>query len=61
MKSSTSPESYFMAGSPEAGKTEYSKRFVDGVKKDTGASIVRIDGDEIREILPQYNSSNCGK
>ena len=50
-----------MAGSPGAGKTEYSKRFVDGVKKDTGASIVRIDGDEIREILPQYNGSNCGK
>ena len=58
VKSSTSPESYFMAGSPGAGKTEYFKRFIDGVKKDTGASIVRIDGDEIREILPQYNGSN---
>jgi len=58
VESSTNPESYFMAGSPGAGKTEYSKRFVEAVKKDTGSLIVRIDGDEIREILPQYNGSN---
>lgn len=58
VKSSESPESYFMAGSPGAGKTEYSKIFVETLKKDTGNLIMRIDGDEIREILPGYNGSN---
>ncbi len=46
--------SIFMAGSPGAGKTEYSKRMI---KKFKGG-IVRIDADEIREIIPQYTGGN---
>ncbi|MDP1728478.1 MAG: zeta toxin family protein [Bacteroidota bacterium] len=45
------PVSIFMAGSPGAGKTEFSKRFI----KDLGKPIVRIDPDEIRDMLPQYD------
>jgi len=48
------PISLFMAGSPGARKTEYSKRFIE--KFDS--NIVRIDADEIREIIPQYNGAN---
>ncbi len=48
------PISIFMAGSPGAGKTEYSKRFIQKFKSD----IVRIDADEIREIIPQYSGVN---
>jgi UDP-N-acetylglucosamine kinase len=40
-----------MAGSPGAGKTEFSKRFI----KDSGKSVVRIDPDDIRNLLPQYD------
>lgn len=47
----------FMAGSPGAGKTEFSKRLLEepGLK-----SLVRIDPDEIREILPKklYTGKN---
>jgi len=46
--------SLFMAGSPGAGKTEYSKRFLERFN----SKIVRIDADEIREIIPQYNGAN---
>jgi len=45
--------SIFMAGSPGAGKTEFSKRFLQeimGIEK----YVVRIDPDEIRQKLPQY-------
>ncbi len=48
------PISLFMAGSPGAGKTEYSKRFIERFD----SNIVRIDADEIREIIPQYNGAN---
>ena len=47
------PVSIFMAGSPGAGKTEFSKRFI----KDSGRAIVRIDADDIRNILPMYNTN----
>lgn len=46
------PVSIFMAGSPGAGKTEFSKRFL---KK---WNMVRIDADEIKEFIPQYNKKN---
>lgn len=60
------PTSFFMAGSPGAGKTEYSKRFIKifkekGEKADKDIAnylIVRIDADDIREMLPDYNGSN---
>ncbi|MDO8481535.1 MAG: zeta toxin family protein [bacterium] len=46
--------SIFMAGSPGAGKTEFSRRLIE---KQFGADtkyIMRIDPDEIRETLPCY-------
>lgn len=47
------PVSIFMAGSPGAGKTEFSTHLINEI---LGAqtSIVRIDPDEIRTWLPQY-------
>lgn len=49
-----SPVSVFMAGSPGAGKTEFSRRLVERFGKD----VVRIDADEIRDMLPQYHGGN---
>jgi Zeta toxin len=73
---------FFMAGAPGAGKTEFSKRYIqrwmeelfEKIKRDkkinkilseTGANIerydslfIRIDVDEIREFLPQYQKTN---
>ncbi len=45
--------SIFMAGSPGAGKTEFSRRLV-SILKERGEVFVRIDPDEIREFLPMY-------
>ncbi len=47
----------FMAGSPGAGKTEFSIHFIE--KQFGSNSIVRIDPDEIREELPKYNGKNA--
>ena len=53
------PLAIFMAGSPGAGKTEFSKSFIKGLPKLRG-KILRIDADEVREILPPslYNGKN---
>lgn len=53
IKPTKTPVSIFMAGSPGAGKTEFSKYLIEDI---LGArdSIVRIDPDEIRVMLPQY-------
>ncbi|MFW5888373.1 MAG: zeta toxin family protein [Patescibacteria group bacterium] len=51
------PITLFMAGSPGAGKTEYSKALVETAKEEANP-IVRIDADEIREIIPQYTGEN---
>ena len=51
------PISLFMAGSPGAGKTEYSKALLK-MAESSANSIVRIDADEIREMIPQYNGAN---
>ena len=48
------PISIFMAGSPGAGKTEFSKNLI----KEYKLEIVRIDADEIREQIPGYNGNN---
>ena len=54
------PAAYFMAGSPGAGKTEYSKSFIKELtQRDQTITIVRIDADEIRDMLPQYNKKNA--
>lgn len=57
--SSSSPMTIFMAGSPGAGKTEYSLTFA----KAAGSlnppwRFARIDADEIRNILPGYTGNN---
>jgi len=53
------PEAFFMAGSPGAGKTEYSKAFIEELEnKDSKRKIVRIDADEIRDSIPLYNHKN---
>lgn len=49
------PTTVFMAGSPGAGKTEISKRFVPRFKQ----KPIRIDADEIRTICPGYLGSNA--
>jgi predicted ABC-type ATPase len=54
------PISIFMAGSPGAGKTEFSKRLISELK--SGGIIerdpVRIDPDDIRGFLPGYTGTN---
>ena len=53
------PASFFMAGSPGAGKTELSIRFIEELNKEgLKGNIVRIDADEIREKIPGYTGSN---
>ena len=53
------PEAFFMAGSPGAGKTEYSRRFIKLLEeKDDKRKIVRIDADEIRGFIPMYDKHN---
>lgn len=52
------PISVFMAGSPGAGKTEFSKSLIQILGKGTERSVVRIDGDEIRSLLPGYTGNN---
>ena len=54
LKPKENPVSIFMAGSPGAGKTEYSKRLIKKFESD----IARIDADEIREIIPCYTGAN---
>lgn len=54
------PSAYFMAGSPGAGKTEYSKSFIQQLQqKSPERKIVRIDADEIRDYIPQYDHTNA--
>lgn len=48
------PISIFMAGSPGAGKTEFSKRLIN----QNNLKLVRIDADEIRKFIPQYTGKN---
>lgn len=52
--SESDPISIFMAGSPGAGKTEFSRNLI----KNNGLQIVRIDADDIRNIIPQYTGNN---
>ena len=52
------PISIFMAGSPGAGKTEFSRSLVVGIEKNQERRVIRIDGDEIRTKLPCYTGSN---
>ena len=55
---SPTPISVFMAGSPGAGKTEFSKNFISSLEINSQLRVVRIDGDELRSSLPGYSGSN---
>lgn len=52
------PFSVFMAGSPGAGKTEYSRNLIEGLERDLQRKVIRIDGDEFRKGIPGYNGKN---
>lgn len=53
------PFTIFMAGSPGAGKTEFSKELIALFSRYKDATeIVRIDADEIKKFIPQYNGKN---
>ncbi len=57
---SATPMAFYMAGSPGAGKTEFSEnllRILTGER--IGLSVVRIDGDEVRKMLPGYQGRNA--
>lgn len=53
------PFTMFMAGSPGAGKTEFSKTFIKDYPGNV--KIVRIDADEIRELIPDYKEGKAYK
>lgn len=53
----TSPVYIIMAGSPGAGKTEFSKRLLEQFEN-SEKRIARIDPDEFRPLLPGYDGSN---
>lgn len=55
---SEDPISVFMAGSPGAGKTEFSKNLIQVIEQKKNAPALRIDGDELRNNLPEYSGSN---
>ncbi|WP_235989074.1 zeta toxin family protein [Pseudomonas lopnurensis] len=58
------PTCVFMAGSPGAGKTEVSKRFVQSLEQlaeegfDDLGHVLRIDPDDFREGMPGYTGGN---
>jgi UDP-N-acetylglucosamine kinase len=51
------PVSVFMAGSPGAGKTEASLELLADFEGD-GTSVLRIDPDDLRHLLPGYTGAN---
>jgi len=56
---SKNPFTIFMAGSPGSGKTEYSKSLLQQLEIETPSQrIVRLDTDELRDLLPQYKGNN---
>lgn len=56
-KGEESPVSVFMAGSPGAGKTEFSRELVKLLEGDA-QGILRIDPDDFRKYLPGYSGDN---
>lgn len=52
------PVSVFMAGSPGAGKTEFSRSLIKILEGDRERRVVRIDGDEVRPLIPGYTGGN---
>lgn len=52
------PISAFMAGSPGAGKTEYSKHIIELLERNNEHKVIRVDADELRSYMPGYTGSN---
>ncbi|MFH1536552.1 MAG: zeta toxin family protein [Patescibacteria group bacterium] len=52
------PISVFMAGSPGAGKTEFSKNIISILERKSDRHVIRIDGDDLRSQLPGYTGAN---
>ena len=52
------PVSVFMAGSPGAGKTEFSKNLIKILERVNECRVVRVDGDEVRPLIPGYTGNN---
>jgi len=53
-----SPMSFFMAGSPGAGKTEYSQNIIKSLEEHKNRKVIRIDADEFRSHIPGYTGTN---
>ena len=56
-KSEANAVSVFMSGSPGAGKTEASIELIESQGKGA-ASVLRIDPDELRALIPGYTGAN---
>lgn len=52
------PTSIFMAGSPGAGKTEYSRNLIKILEGKVNHRVMRIDSDELRQHMPGYTGGN---
>jgi len=48
------PVSVFMAGSPGAGKTEFSNRLIEILREGRKHDVLRIDTDDLRSLIPGY-------
>lgn len=56
---SKNPFTIFMAGSPGAGKTEFSITLIEELSsRDKNTKIVRIDADEVKNEIPQFTGKN---
>ena len=55
------PVTVFMAGSPGAGKTEYSKNMLTLIARNPKHHPVRIDSDDLRVKIPVYTGSNSSE
>jgi UDP-N-acetylglucosamine kinase len=53
------PITILMAGSPGAGKTEYSKNFLEIVRLEMGLDVFRLDPDELRKYFVEYDGKNA--
>ncbi len=58
-KPDPTPVSVFMAGSPGAGKTEYSKHLINLLENTIERRVIRIDGDDILSRMPGYTGDNA--
>ena len=56
---SENPISVFMAVSPGAGKTEFSKDLITIFETGNKNKVIRIDADEMRTFMPGYTGSNA--